>query len=698
VEAHSIQMPDHLVDLSPKINRELSWLAFNARVLQEAQDIKVPLIERLRFLAIFSNNQDEFFRVRVATVRRMIPLGKQGKDIIRSKPKKVLDDIQRVVLKQQADFEKTYSKIVKSLEAENIYIINEEGLNKEHEKFAKTFFQEKVQGALVPIMLKHVEGFPKFNESSIYLAIKGIKQAPTARPDYALMEVPVSDSLSRFVRLPNIEDKKYVILLDDIIRFNLPEIFHIFEYKAIEAYTIKLTRDSELDIENDLTVSYIEKLTKGVKQRQLGNTVRFVYDHTMPIDLFNFLMKKMNLVKDENIIPGGRYHNFKDLMQFPSIGGKKFHYKPIKPLRHKLLSKYKSVMDAIKNKDVLLHYPYHSFAHMVDFLREAAIDPHVTKIQISLYRMANDSQIINALVNAAENGKEVIAIVELQARFDEEANIFWSEKLQHKGVNVIFGVPGLKVHSKMTLVTRMERMRLVNYANISTGNYNEQTAKHYTDLALFTADRRITGEVVKLFSFLEKNYKKYNYRHLLVSPHDFRKNLVKLIDHEIKNAKKEIKASIFIKMNSLTDSVTINKLYEASQAGVQVRLIVRGICSLVPGLPEISENIEVRSIVDIYLEHSRVMIFGVDNNRKFFIGSADLMARNLDHRVEITCPVYSKDIQSELVDLMEIQWRDNLKARIIDKNQENKYYLNESEKTRSQVELRKYYQKQNLLD
>jgi polyphosphate kinase len=672
------------------INREISWLSFNERVMQEAADRSVPLIDRLKFLGIYSSNLDEFFSVRIGTLRRIIKAGIKSKSFVGDRPHTVLKQVQTIVLRQRDLFDKIFNELLNDLENENIFIINEKELYPEHEAFLQNYFQMEVHPRLVPIMLNHQASFPYLRSAVVYLAIhlsSTVRKGDTA---YALIEIPAK-LLPRFVALPKLDGKKYIIMLDDIIRYGLKDIFDIFDFDSLGAYTIKLTRDAELDIDDDVTKSYFEKISQSLRQRQQGQPVRFVYDREMPEDLLQFILKKNRLEDFENLIPGGRYHNARDFMNFPKIGSAALTYKAKSFLYHKDLVNKKSIFSAVKEKDVLLHYPYQSFHYINDLLREAAIDPQVKSIKMTLYRLARDSNVINALRNACRNGKDVTAVIELQARFDEEANIRWTQKLEEEDARIIDGVPGLKVHAKLCLITRMENDKKVQYAVVGTGNYNETTATIYSDHSLLTADPRITGEVNKLFKFLENNYKTYNYKHLLVSPFLMRAKYYKMIQTEIKNAKAGKPAYIDAKMNSLVDRNLINKLYQASKAGVQIRLIVRGICSLVPGIKNLSENIEAISIVDKYLEHSRIFIFCNDGNEKIYISSADWMIRNLDNRVEAAVPIYDPQIQKELKDFFEIQWKDNSKARIFNERQNNLYRTkNTDTKFRTQEDIYNY--------
>jgi polyphosphate kinase len=645
------------------INKELSWLTFNERVLQEAEDPSVPLMERIKFMGIFSNNLDEFFRVRVATLNRLRRIGKKAKKFIGHDPAEVLKEIQKIVLAQHKHFNSVYQQILKDLAQENIYIIDEKQLNEAQAGYVRSYFQEKVRPKLVPIMIDQVEKFPELKDAVIYLAVQMSKDEKDPKPKYALIEVP-TDVLSRFLILPQLEDRKYVILLDDVIRFDLEDVFSFLPYTRFEAFTIKLTRDAELDIDDDLSESYRQKIHKSLQKRRGGLPVRFIYDSKMPQPLLDFLTKKLSLTKDDTIIPGAKYHNFKDFMSFPDLGLKRLRYRPIQFLPHRDLDQKKSLFKIMSKKDVLLHCPYQSFLPVIDLLREAAIDPKVTSIKTTLYRLARNSAVVNALINAVKNGKSVSAIMELQARFDEEANIYWSDRLQEEGARVIHGVPGLKVHSKLILIDRKKKGGITRYAIFGTGNFNEDTADIYSDHNLFTTDQRLTREANKIFDFYKNNYKITTYKHLLVSPFEMRKKFVRLIRIEIKNAKEGKEAYIHLKLNNLVDREIIDWLYSASQAGVPIRLNVRGMFSLVPGVKGMSENIEAIRIVDKYLEHSRIFVFCNGGEPKYFISSADLMPRNLDRRVEVACPIYDEAIQKELNDFLEHQWNDNLKSRL----------------------------------
>lgn len=677
----------------PLINRELSWLAFNERVLQEAADPSVPLLERLRFLGIYSNNRDEFFRVRVATVRRLSRFNRRLDVLQYEEPNELLSKIQGVILRHQDRFDKIYATLIKSLAKHRIYIVDENHLTPEQGRFVRKYFKAEVQPHLFPVMLDNTPQFPYLKDKSIYLVVRMVKGTSDKKVRFALIEIP-EKTLSRFVILPSGGDQKHIILLDDIIRYNMDDIFSVFDYDTIESHVIKITRDAELDLDNDLSKSYVEKLSKSLKKRKRGLPVRLAYDGGIGKETLEMLISRMKFRKTDNLIPGGRTHNFKDFIKFPAIGSPRLRYRKVEPLEHPLLRNKQSLFPVIRERDVMLFFPFQSYHYILDLLREASIDPKVDSIKITLYRLASNSIVANALINALKNGKQVTVVLELQARFDEEANIYWANKLQEEGANVIFGVPGLKVHSKLFLITRKEQGETVSYVHIGTGNFNEETAKIYSDISLLTSDNRITEEVVKLFNFYSNNYKIGHYKHLLVAPWDMRKRYIHLINKEIANAREGKEAYILIKLNSLVDEEMIAKLYQAGAEGVKIKMIIRGICSLVPGLKDFSENIEVISIVDRYLEHSRIFIFCNGGEEKYYIASSDLMSRNLDHRSEVATPIYDPRLQKDLRDFMMLQFRDNMKARIIDQKQENRYKMPPiRNKYRSQEDFYRYLQK-----
>ncbi len=676
------------------INREISWLSFNERVLQEAADQNVPIVERIRFLGIFSNNLDEFFKVRVATIKRMIDVQANSKSetSFRETPKEILNQIQQIVIRQQKKFESTYQELRNELIKERIIIIDEKQLTRKKEEFVNRYFIEQVLPVLTPIMLHNVKDFPNLKDRSIYLAIKMSSNNPKIENEYAIIEVP-TERLGRFLLFP-IRTRKYLILLDDVIRYGLKIVFSQFHFDHFEAFTIKLTRDAELDIDNDLSKSFLEKIDESVLNRSEGQPVRFVYDEKMSKDLLTYLIHRLNLDEDDNLIPGGRYHNFKDFMKFPNLGKKHLQYEVQPSLDHPRIQPGKSLFEVISEKDLLLHFPYQKFNHYINWLREASMDPKVTSVKTTLYRVANDSAVINALINAALNGKNVTVNIELQARFDEKSNIFWSKRLEEVGAKVTFGIRGLKVHSKLTLISRTENGRTVNYAAIGTGNFHEGTAHVYSDLLLITKDKYISAEVWKVFDFLHNTFKNYSFKYLMVSPNYQRKRLNSMIDTEIANAKKGLPAFIILKVNSLVDTDMIRKLYLANNSGVKIKLIVRGTCSLIPGIQGQSENIEAISIVDKYLEHSRIFVFCNGGDELYFISSADWMTRNIDNRIEVSAPVFDKELQAELRNILDVQLSDNVKSRIIDETQSNHYKKVIGEKPiRSQAELYSYYKK-----
>ncbi len=684
------------INKSKYIDREKSWLAFNERVLQEAADHTVPLLDRLRFLGIFSNNLDEFFRVRYASVRRISIAKDQQKKLISGiSAKDLLQDITDIVINQQAKSLAILKEIENELENEGIFIVNENEVNNEQIQFIREFFIHKVSPVLVTIILNDLAQFPLIRDSYGYLAVKLVKKTSEEssksikkRTRYALIEIPAH--INRFVELPKINGKQYIIMLDDVIRINLDYIFSIFDYESISAHMIKITRDAELDFDSDLHKSFLEKISNSVRERRLGEVVRFVYDSTIDKDTLDFFLNKMDIEAVDSIIPGGRYHNRRDYMNFPNLGRNDLTIGKVQPLPVSGLS-LQGMIQQIKNQDFLVHTPFQSFNYVVKFLREAALDPKVTSIKITLYRLAKNSQIISSLINAAKNGKQVTVQIELQARFDETSNINYAEIMQAEGIRLIFGVKGLKVHSKICVIERLEGKKVKRYGFVSTGNFNESTSNIYTDVTLLTANTRVMKEVNKVFEFFDVNYKIYRYKDLIVSPHYTRTKFMKLIDEEIQKALNDEPAMIRLKMNSLSDYKMIDKLYDASRAGVKIQLIVRGICCLIPGVPGLSDNIEAISIVDNLLEHSRIYIFGTNDNAKVYISSADFMTRNIDERVEVTCPIYNQDIKNELIDTFNIYWKGNVKVRIHSENLENKYRTIETTRFKAQEELYNYY-------
>jgi polyphosphate kinase len=686
------------------IDREKSWLAFNARVLQEAADEAVPLLERLRFIGIFSNNLDEFFRVRFAAIRRLSLSGATGEKILGGiTAQQLVKDITEIVIRQQAESLRVLTAIEKELEKQNINIINENEVSGEHENFIKDFFIQKISPELVTIILNDLAEFPLLKDTSGYLAVKLVMKAELipsvlglvkkAKPEvrYAIIEIP--KNTNRVVELPSKNNKQYLMLLDDVIRYNLSSIFNIFDYESISAHMIKITRDAQLDIDSDMSKSMLEKIATSVKERRIGEPVRFVYDQKIDKDTLKFFLNKMGIDASDSIIPGGRYHNRRDYMNFPNLGRFDLLYPPRIPLPIEGLSLDGSILNRIAKKDYLVNAPFQSFSYLIKFLREAALDPKVTSIKITLYRLAKNSQIVSSLINAAKNGKKVVVQIELQARFDEASNISYAEQMQQEGIELIFGIKGLKVHSKICVIDRLEDDKIKRYGFISTGNFNEATAKFYTDMTLFTSHQQILKDVSKIFAFFDVNYRIHRYKHLIVSPHYTRSKFYKLIEREINNAKAGRPAYINLKMNSLSDYPMIDKLYEASNAGVKIKLQVRGICSLIPGVKGMSENIEAVSIVDYFLEHTRAYIFCNDDAPEVYISSADFMTRNLEDRVEVTCPIYDEEIKKQIIDIFDVGWRGNVKARFHSELLDNKYRLRDSGESvfRAQHEMYNYF-------
>ena len=668
--------------------RELSWLSFNARVLQEAADETVPVIERLRYLGIFSNNSDEFFRVRVAEVRRLISVSSGGN---RQHFKDLLTVILEQVVELQKEFDRIYGVIMKELASRKIYLVNERQLDEGQAAFVQSYFTHKVLPELEPILLRDDRAIPALNDESLYLAMD-IKSGDDY--DYAVVEVP-TDRLDRFVEIPRRKGKggKVFIALDNVIRACLPQMFRgVIPVDDASAYCFKFSRDAELEIDTGISQSLIDKMAKSLKQRRKADAVRMVYDETMPERLLSYVSARFGFGKYDSLIAGGRYHNSKDFMSFPNVGPKYLEFKPLPPVPVPRLEEPGSIFDAIREKDVFLYYPYHSFDYVVDLLKTAALDPDVTDIKICLYRVAKNSRVIDALVNAVDNGKRVLAVVELAARFDEEANISWAQRLTDNGINVIFGIPGLKVHSKLVLIERREGNARRYYSHIGTGNFNEKTARVYTDFTLMTHDQNVGKDVFSVFDFLQYNYKRPKYRLLQVSPHTSRSGLLELIEQEMANAQAGYRAEMILKCNNLVDKDLVKKLYEASEAGVEIKLIVRGMCSLLPGVKGISENIQAISVVDRYLEHPRAYVFYNRGNPRYLIGSADLMTRNLDYRVEVICPIFDQDAQKMIQDVLDQQWHDNVKARVLDQKQSNAYVPSKPKaaRIRSQETIHRY--------
>jgi polyphosphate kinase len=657
-------------------------------VLQEAADETVPVIERLRYLGIFSNNSDEFFRVRVAEVRRLISVSRgPGKQ----QAKELLAAIQQKVVALQHEFDRVYSELMDELAKRRIYMINERQLDPGQAAFVQSYFTSKVLPELEPILLQESQAIPSLNDETLYLAVD-IKSGDTYH--YAVVGVP-TDRLDRFVEIPRRKGKggKVFIALDNVMRAGLSQMFRgVIPVDSAEAYCFKFSRDAELEIDTGILQSLLEKMATSVKQRRKADAVRMVYDKNMPKRLLDYLSTRFGFGKYDSLIAGGRYHNSKDFMGFPNVGPRYLEHRPLPPIRVPRLDEQGSIFDAIREKDVFLYYPYHPFDYVIDLLKTAALDPHVTDIKICLYRVAKNSRVIDALVNAVQNGKRVLAVVELAARFDEEANINWAQALTENGINVIFGIPGLKVHSKLILIERRESHGVRYYSHIGTGNFNEKTARVYTDFALITHDQNVGRDVYSVFDFLQYTYKRPEYRLLLVSPHTSRPGILDLIDQEIENARAGYHASMTLKCNNLVDKELVTRLYEASQEGVEVKLIIRGMCSLLPGVKGISENIQGISIVDRFLEHPRAYVFYNRGNPRYLIGSADLMTRNLDYRVEVLCPIFDNEAQQMIQDVLDQQWHDNVKSRILDQDQSNQYVRSKKKvaRIRSQESIHRY--------
>ncbi len=682
------------------IYRDISWLSFNARVLQEAGDPSVPLRERIRFLGIFSNNLDEFFRVRVATIRRMIQFGTRLKNMyLESNPQHILDQIQGIVLDQQREFDRIWEDIVDQLRDQKIYLVTERQLNKDQKEFVRRYYDEEVSSNVIPLMIQSIPSFPYLREKSIYLGVVMWKKDSALKKKFALIEVP-SRVFGRFIQLPSPNpDEHHIILLEDVIRFNLPVIFSYFGYDRYSSHVFKITKDAEIDIDNDISTSLIQKLEKGLKNRRKGKPVRFVYDKQMDPGLLEFLISNLNLARKDSIIPGGRIHNFRHFMDFPD---NVFHVKRQrrKPFPHPSLRNGKRITETVLEGDLMLHFPYHSFNPVIDLLRESAIDPDVTAIKVTAYRLAPNSKVVNALINAVRNGKQVTVMLELRARFDEEANLAWKELLEEEGVKVLIGIPNLKVHAKLCLIKKRVKNKTIQYGFVSTGNLNERTAKVYGDHCLMTSNRRVMADINRIFAFLEKPKKGLavlrNCSMIVPSPGIVRKEIEKLIHFEIRQAKMGKPACIILKMNSLSDEGLISKLNEAAREGVEIRMVIRGICCMLTENAKFKAPVHAVSIVDEYLEHARVWVFHNAGKEKVYLSSADWMVRNIDHRIEATCPVLSPEIQQELKDILDIQFSGNVKARILNNSLSNEYVRMGKRRIRAQIEIYNYLYKKTL--
>ena len=681
------------------IIRDISWLSFNARVLQEAKDKSNHTYDRLRFLGIFSNNLDEFFRVRVATLNKMIRLGKSAHVHLEANPEKILARIQQIVIEQQTEFDSVYAEIIKELEAKKIFIRNEKQLNAEQKQFITRYFDEKVRTQIVPLMIETIPQMPLLRDKSIYLAcVLGNSKAALLQR-YAIIEIPTK-VLPRFVILPSEGTRKDIILLEDIVKFNLPNLFAPFGFNRFLGSIIKVTRDAEMEIDSEVNTNLIDELEKGLKNRKKGRATRFVFDRQIDSNMLDYLIKRLNLSKKDNLIPGGSIHNFKDFMNFPAEVFKDLKPRS-RPFVHPLLRQPKRIMEVIEKRDVMLNFPYHSFDSIIDLLREAAIDPFVQSIKITAYRLAKDSKIINALLNAVRNGKQVTVMLELRARFDEEANLFWKERLEEEGVKVILGLPNMKVHAKLCVIKKREFNKTKQYAFVSTGNFNENTAQYYSDFCLLTTHRGIIADINRVFTCLEQPKPRLDSlktcKTLPVAPVSMRKFFATHIDREIRAAKKGKPASIIIKSNSLVDQSLVAQLYEAAKVGVDIKMIIRGSCCMITEHKSFKKQVQALSIIDEYLEHGRVFIFHNEGDQRVYISSGDWMIRNLDHRVEAACPIYNADIKKEIIDILNIQLAENVKGRILDNEQRNAYIPKQKNKpeVRSQLSIYGYLHKKH---
>lgn len=676
------------------INREISWLKFNSRVLQEAMDKKNPLLERLRFLGIYSNNLDEFYKVRYAYIARMVQFNRKYNNIVESQEDvNLLEEINMTVAHQQEKYDKLYEQIIKELAKEKTLLVDDKTLPESLKPFVQDFFENKLSHNLTILYWKEGDKTINLRDNVFYLIVTMTKK--NGNQQYALIEVP-SDRFSRFLVLPDINDKHYVIFLEDIIRYHLKDIFQFFKFETIEGKSIKLTKDADLSIDNDVQVSYVDSIAVALKERLKGLPVRLVYDKTIDPKTLRFLKKMFDLDEYDSLAPGGKYHNKKDFMKFPTLGRQDLEYKKIEPIIPKILKGEKNYFKAFAKEDTLLYAPYYDYSVFLKFLRGAAIDPKVKKIKITIYRVASDSQVLSAILNAARNGKEVTAVLELRARFDEAHNIKWSKQLQDEGVKVIFGVPGLKVHSKIGIVEREpQRGAATKYAFISTGNFHEGTARLYTDFTLFTANEAIVKQVDQVFDFFNANYLVKHYKDIAVSPWGIRRKIIQGIEREINNKKNGLPAQINIKVNSICDKEIIDYLYEASKMGVEVRMVVRGICSIIPQVPGLSDHIKIISVVDKFLEHPRVYWFKNGGDDLIYISSADIMARNLDHRVEVACPIISAKNKQEIMKIFELGFNDNVKGRLIQEGLEEPYQKNRKKKNRSQETIYQYIKELN---
>ncbi|MCF8247893.1 MAG: polyphosphate kinase 1 [Saprospiraceae bacterium] len=678
----------------PFLHRDISWLSFNYRVLQEAKDPTVPLLERLKFLAIYSSNLDEFFRVRVANHRNLMRVGKKTRQVFDYNPKAILKQILRIVNDQQQEFSEIFVRqIVPELGKHRIFLKRRLQLGEKQRMFVEQYFDEYMLPFVQPVLLLKGKIRPFLNNASLYLMVH-MEDKEDHSTQYAIVKVP-SDHLPRFIQLPSLNGRREIIMLDDIVRHSVSDMFPGYDIQ--DTYSIKLTRDAELYIDDEFTGDLLEKVRASLTKRHVGPASRFVYDREMPLELLDFLVESFQLKKNDLFVEG-RYHNNFDFFKFPDFGLSGLKNKPLPPLEFKPLQAAIDFFAALRGKDHLLAFPYHSYQSVIDFFEKAAHDPLVTTIKITQYRVAKQSRIMNALMEAVEQGKQVFVFIEVKARFDEEANLNWGEHLSAAGVKVAWSLPGVKVHSKMAQVIRQEEGGAQTYTYLSTGNFHEETAKIYGDFSIFTTDPRLTDEVSRLFHFLETGIPPVQaFNHLLVGQFEMRQKIECLIEREIANAQAGKPSGIALKLNSIQDEKMIVKLYQASQAGVPIRMIVRGICSVVPGVVGVSENIQIISIVDRYLEHARVFIFHNNGQEEIYLASADLMTRNLSWRVEVVFPVYDEAIKKQIRDVISIQWSDNTKARIIDQDNTNTYRPTGEKRIQSQVETYHYFKEMLFL-
>ena len=673
----------------PYLERDISWMYFNERILQEATREHVPLLERMSFLGIYSNNLDEFFRVRMASQSRIAECTDRSAARESEHAKKVIKQINKLNAQYAKAYSKAVDEVTEALRRENIFLVSDTELTPEQQDFIHDYYHSKLSGLIVPVWFSAIKMLDYENDEDIYLAVKVTRHEPRTVSDYAFLELPVSQC-GRFVRLPDHEGKSYLMYLDDAVRHCLPFIFEGLGYTGYEAYTFKFTRDAEMEIDNDLRTGMLQKISKGVKSRKRGEPLRVLYDARMPKDLLKRVLRKLDLDSLDTVLAGGRYQNHKDFMKFPDCGRGDLRYPAWPPILKRELDGPESLIRRIQEKDRFLHVPYHSFDSFIRLLQEAAVSKEVDSIKMTLYRLAKESKVVKALIGAARNGKKVTVVIELLARFDEASNINWSKRMQEAGIKVIFGVEGLKVHSKLV---HIGMKRGTDVACISTGNFHEGNARTYTDCMLMTASRRLVKDVDSVFSFIERPYSPIRFKELLVSPNEMKNKFVTLINNEIKNKKSGKPAYIKIKINHITDPVMVEKLYEASRAGVDIDLLVRGNCSLVTGIPDVSDHIRIHGIIDRYLEHSRIFVFAAGGEERVFIGSADWMTRNLDHRVEVVTPIYDPAIKEEMKRIVDYGFRDTLQARIVDGEGKNLFCeAPEGEPPfRSQEALYEYY-------